>query len=251
MTVSANQFATETIELLQELPARVGASLAAAADLMADGLRSGGIVQAFGTGHSQAAAFEVAGRAGGLIPTNRIALADLVHFGGQPPTTLADPLLERSPGLAERLLALVSLDPADVFVIASSSGINNSVVDMALEVRRRGHAIIAITSAAHSASVESRHPSGLRLSDVADVVLDNLAPTGDSLLPLPSGQKVCAVSSITTAMIVQMLVAEVVSRLLQTGHDPLVYISANTPGGHERNVELEARYAGRLRRWAV
>jgi uncharacterized phosphosugar-binding protein len=31
---------------------------------------------------------------------------------------------------------------------------------------------------------------------------------------------------------------------------PPVYVSNNVPGGHERNLELEARYAGRIRRTA-
>lgn len=251
MTVSATSFADQTLALLEQLRTDVDAPLQAAAELVAACVQAGGVVQAFGTGHSQAAALEIAGRAGGFIPTNRIALADLVNYGGEPPELLADPLLERTPGLAQRLLDLVALEPEDVFIIISSSGINSSIVDVATAVKERGHPVIAITSVAHSASVPSRHPSGRRLVDLADVVLDNHAPSGDALLPMSNGQAVCGVSSITTAMIVQMLVAEVVRRLEAGGHDVPVYVSANLPGGHERNVEIEQRYAGRIRRWAM
>lgn len=251
MTVSSKTFAELAKSVIDRLVTDTDEPLRQAADLITNRIRAGGIVQAFGTGHSQAAALEIAGRAGGLIPTNRIALADIVHYGGEPPAILADPLLERAPGIAPRLLELIDLAPADVFVIVSNSGINRSIVDMAIEVKARDYPLVAITSTDHSAAVESRHPSGKRLIDLADVVLDNHAPKGDTLLPTAQGVSVCAVSSITTAFIIQMLVAEIVRRLEESGDDIPVYESANTPGGHERNTRVEQRYAGRLRRRAI
>ena len=86
----------------------------------------------------------------------------------------------------------------DVFVVASQSGINGSVVELALLVKQRGHHLIAVTSVEHTARVAPRHPSGHRLADLADVVLDNGAPYGDALLPTDGGGRVCAVSSVTT-----------------------------------------------------
>jgi uncharacterized phosphosugar-binding protein len=238
-------------QLLEQLASDSADGVAAAAELITASLVAGGVVQVFGTGHSQATAMEIAGRAGGLIPTNRIALGDLVTFGGEPPAILADPLLERSPGLAGRLLDLVELSDRDVFVIVSNSGINSSIVDMALEVARRGFPLIAITSLAHAGEAASRHSSGKKLRDIADVVIDNLAPYGDTVLPMADGRRVCAVSSVTSALLVQMVVAEVVRRLEECGVEPPVYVSANIAGGHERNLAIEARYGSRLRRWAV
>jgi uncharacterized phosphosugar-binding protein len=251
MNVSAAAFATAATRILGELVAAPDPALETAADMMAASLAADGVVQAFGTGHSQAAALEVAGRAGGLIPTNRIALTDAVIYGGRDPRLLSDPLLERSPGLAAELLDLVELSPADVFIVVSNSGINASIVDMALEVTARGYPLIAITSTAHGDGVVSRHPSGKRLRDLADVVIDNHAPYGDTLLPMGNGASACAISSITTAFIIQMLVAETVRRLEDRGIEPPVYVSANVPGGHERNIAIEARYGARLRRWAA
>src|SRR5207244_11706623 len=115
----------------------------------------------------------------------------------------------RDPSVARRVHNLGQPDPADLFVIASKSGVNGSIVELATVVKENGHPLIAITSLQHTSSVESRHPSGKKLIDFADVVLDNHAPYGDSVLELPGGAKVCAVSSITAALIAQMLVAEV------------------------------------------
>ena len=213
-----------------------------AASLVISALAADGVVHAMGSGHSEALALEIAGRAGGLVPTNMIAIRDLVRYGGEPFSTLADPLLERDPSVARRLLDLAPVRPGDLFVMASNSGINGLIVEFASLVKQRGHQLIAITSVKHTTNSESRHPSGLRLADLADVVLDNGAPFGDVLLPNRTG----AVSSVTSAVLAQMIVTEVVARY----QDAPVYLSANIPGGHEHNMRLEARYAGRIRRSA-
>lgn len=221
-----------------------------AADLLVASLRAGGVVQAFGTGHSEALAMELAGRAGGLVPTNRIGLRDLVIFGGEPTDVLGDGHLERDPSIAQRLYDLARPSPTDVFVIGSNSGVNGSVVELAQLVKDRGHRLVAVTSFTQTAAVDSRHPSGGRLIDHADVALDNGAPYGDAVLPLPGGGTLCAVSSITSALLAHLVVAEVVRRLLEAGEEPPVYRSANVPGGDEHNSALEDRYAGRIRRTA-
>lgn len=222
------------------------AAIGAAADLVADALAAGGIIQAFGTGHSQALAMEIAGRAGGLVPTNRLTLRDPWLFGGR--TGEPDPFAERDPTIAEQILDAAALEPADIFVIASNSGGNSSVVSLARLVRSRGHKLIAITSMDHTRRITSRDPSGKRLFEFADVVIDNCAPYGDTLLPMPDGRSVGAVSSITAAYAAQMLLAEVVGRQLAAGITPPIYLSANIPEGDEHNHELEERYAGRIRR---
>jgi len=190
---------------------------------------------------------EIAGRAGGLVPTNMLAIRDVVMYGGERPENV-DRLIERDPAVARRVYDLAPIQPEDIFVIASNSGGNGSIAEMAELVKRNGHQLIAITSLAHSTAITSRHPSGRRLFEIADVVIDNCAPYGDSVLELPGGGSVCAVSSITSALAVQLMVAEVVKRQLAAGVTPPVYLSANVPGGDEHNDELEARYAGRIRR---
>jgi uncharacterized phosphosugar-binding protein len=249
-TVSAQAYLDALAPIMARVAAQAGGPVQRAADLVVASLRAGGVVQAFGTGHSEALAMEIAGRAGGLVPTNRIALRDVVIFGGEPPDVLGNGLLERDPQVAHRLYDLAAVAAADVFVIGSNSGVNGAVVEFARLVKERGHRLIAITSFTQTAAVDSRHPSGAKLVDLADVTLDNGAPYGDAVLPLPGGGTVCAVSSITAALLAQLVGAEVVRRLLAAGEAPPVYVSANVPGGYERNSVLEERYAGRLRRTA-
>lgn len=250
MSVSAEGFAQQSLAVLQQLTESAREDVARAARLIADCVRSDGVIQAFGTGHSQAMVLEVAGRAGGLVPTNRIQIADLVLYGGDAPGVLDDPLLERSPGVAARLYDLAAPRPEDLFVIISNSGVNNVIVEMALHAKEQGHRILAITSLTHTHAVPAGHASGKKLVDLADVVLDNAAPRGDALLELPGGGAVCALSTLTGVLLVQMAVAEASALMLAAGERPPVYVSANVPGGFEGNLELEKRYAGRVRRTA-
>lgn len=248
MTVTATDLLRETTIRLERLAADAdaGAHDTAVAYLV-EALDAGGVLQAFGTGHSQAFAMEIAGRAGGLIPTNRISLTDLVLFGSRETSELTA-TLEREPGLVDELMATVPVGEHDVFLIASNSGVNGSIVGTALWAKERGHRVIAVTSLEHTARVEPKHPSGKRLSEIADVVIDNLAPYGDTTLDINDDVRVGAVSSMTAAFIAQSLTLSVARTIAARGEVPPIYISANIPGGDEHNSALEALYQGRIRR---
>lgn len=237
-------------ELVRSIPVDQAKEISRAATLVTATLNRGGVIHAFGSGHSEAVAMEIAGRAGGLVPTNRLALRDIVLYGDAPRDELDRYDLERDPGVAHRILDLAPVHPDDLFFVISSSGVNGVVVELASLVKERGHDLIAITSLAHSSAVPARHPSGKKLADLADVVLDNRAPYGDAVLPLETGGAVGAVSTITSALIAQLVVTEAVYDLVAAGQTPPIYLSANVPEGDAHNLALEARYAGRLRRGA-
>jgi uncharacterized phosphosugar-binding protein len=150
----------------------------------------------------------------------------------------------------DRFQGLASLPPQDVSVVASQPGINGGVTEMALLVKQRGDRPIATTSVEHTLRMAARHPSGQRLADLADVALDNGAPYGDVLLSLKSGGAVCPFSSVTSALIAQLVVAEVERRIEAVDEVAPSYLSANVPGGDEHNNAIESRYAGRIRRTA-
>lgn len=254
--VDSSRLLHEVTTRLDRLAALAEAGgLDGAVEMIVRALDAGGIVQAFGTGHSQAFAMEIAGRAGGLIPTNSIALRDVVLLGGKDPSILVDgAALEREPAIVDDLWKTIQPHPEDVFVIASNSGVNGSVVGMAIAAQEHGHGVIAVTSLEHTARVTSKHPSGARLSEVADVVIDNLAPYGDTTLTVDGGPGeavgVGAVSSMTAAFIAQLLTIAVSERIAAAGAVPPIYLSANIPAGDDHNNRLENQYGDRLRRHA-
>ena len=247
MTDLTAQFLREVTTRLEKL-AGPNAAIDEAVRLTTEALDKGGVIQAFGTGHSEAFAMEIAGRAGGLIATNRISLRTLVIRGGRDVSVLGGAELERDPNVAEDLLSLFNLQPADIFMIASNSGVNGSIVGVALAAKARGHKLIAVTSLEHTNRVQPKHPSGKRLSEVADVVIDNLAPYGDSTLELEGGIGVGAVSSLTAAFIAQRITIGVAEAIRRRGKTPPVYISANIPEGDKHNRALEDLYGERIRR---
>ncbi|WP_256328752.1 sugar isomerase domain-containing protein [Nocardioides sp. YR527] len=218
-----------------------------AVEAMVGSIRNGGVLQAFGTGHSQAFAMEIAGRAGGLIPTHAIALRDTVLKGDRPASDLEGGLLERDTNIANELWDLHEFHPEDVFLIASNSGVNGSIVGIALRAKEEGHTVIAVTSLEHTNAVTPKHPSGKRLAEIADVVIDNLAPFGDATVPVGDGGVLAgAVSSITAAYIAQLLTLATAARIQEAGETPPLYLSANIPGGDEHNDALKARYGERI-----
>jgi uncharacterized phosphosugar-binding protein len=244
-----SDFENEVSSRLERLAALAAdGGLDEAIGLMTRAIETGAVIQAFGTGHSEAFAMEIAGRAGGLIPTNKIALRDVVLRGSLPVDVLAGSSLERNPDIVAQLWEISPIHTGDVFLIASNSGVNGSVVGMALLAKERGHDVIAVTSLQHTAQVQPKHPSGRRLAEIADVVIDNLAPYGDATLVLPGGVAVGSVSSITSAFIAQLLTIGVAERMKGDGRVPPLYLSANIPGGDEHNHALENKYAGRIRR---
>jgi uncharacterized phosphosugar-binding protein len=247
MSAPLAAFSSEVHDRLGALDQEVAAGgLDPAVDLMASSLQRGGVVQVFGTGHSQAFAMEVAGRAGGLIPTHAIVLRDVVLRGSRDVSVLEGGTLERDESVADELYGLYSFDPADVFIIASNSGVNGSIVGLALRAKADGHPVIAVTSLEHTKAVTPKHSSGKRLSEIADVVINNRAPYGDATIDLGDGLSAGAVSSITAAYIAQLLTLGTAQRLRDSGQVPPLYVSANVPGGDEHNDALKARYGERI-----
>jgi len=247
MTTLPEQFEQQVAQRLPRLTASaLNGDIAQAADLLAEAIANGGVITAFGTGHSEAFAMEIAGRAGGLIPTSRLALRSLVIQGRRDKGLLGTPDLERDPGTVDDLIDLHPIDPRDAFIIISNSGVNGSIVGVAERLKEAGHPIVAVTSLQHTRQVQPKHPSGKRLKDFADVTIDNLGPYGDATLETEFDIRMGSISSITGAYIAQLLTMGIAQRLADRGITPPVFLSANIPGGDEHNNALKEKYAGRL-----
>jgi uncharacterized phosphosugar-binding protein len=243
----ADTFAATALAQLGRVVTEQRPALAAGGALIADALASGGILHAYGTGHSRSVALELVARAGGFIPTNLLSIKDLVLWGGRPPETIRDPKLEREPGVAESVLALHDVRAGDVMVIASNSGVNPAVVEMARLVRARSVPVIAVGSLTHSRAVPSRDASATTLFDNADVVVDTMTPLGDAVVPLPDGGSACGTSTLSAVLVAQLLAAHAIGELDRRGVHVPVYRSMNTAGADAPNAEAEQAWAGRLR----
>jgi len=232
------------VRLLSEIQQSQAEAIDKAADLIFSSLAADGVLHIFGSGHSHSVAEEAFHRAGGLVPVNTMTEPFL--------SPLTSPKksgrLERLSGLAAILLDYHEPRPDEVLIIVSNAGINPVPVELALEAKKRELTVIAITSLRHAQAVASRHPSGQRLFEVADLVIDNFGEAGDGALTFPGlAATVGPTSLVAGAFIVNSIVCGVVARFLAKGLTPPVYLSANLPGGDEHNRQLEAKYKGRIK----
>lgn len=242
MATASESYVGTLTELLAEVARTQRAPIAAAAEMIAACIAADGIVHVFGSGHSHMMAEEVFHRAGGLWPVNAMLDPNLTAFG-----TLRAGMVERTEGYAKIVLDSYRVQPGEVVIVVSNSGINPAPIEMATGARQIGAKVIAITSEAAYATATSRHSSGKKLGDVADLVIDSLVPAGDAVVALPGvTAKVGAVSTALGAALMNMVMVEAAARLAAGGSEPPVIASMNVPGGDEHNKALHEKYKARL-----
>ena len=229
---------------LESLLARVRSTQAEAmeqaARRIADSLKAGGMIYTFGTGHGHLLALEVFYRAGGMARVCPIMDEKLMLHVSAAGSTLE----ERREDWVEKLLARYPIKAGDVLISISNSGRNAVPVLLALEARKRGAFVIALTSMNHSSAVSSRNSLGLRLFEAADLVLDNCGVLGDAAVRFEDGTQVGPTSTAAGAAILQAVVCRVKELSLAEGFEADFFKSSNVDGGDEWNDRLIARYAG-------
>ena len=224
-----------------------------AADWFAETILAGRMVHLFGSGHSRIMVEEMWPRYGsfpGFNPIVELSLTfhnPVVGANGQRQAMF----LENTPGLAERILRNYDLSPIDSALVASSSGCNVVPIEIAQEFQQRGVKVVALISRQHSEASESRHESGKKLHDFADLVLDTGAPVGDAMTAIDGmDTPVSPGSTVGGCMLVNALKAEIAAQLVKAGQPPKV-LTAGAIVGDERATELfEAAYDEHARRLA-
>jgi len=228
-------------EKLQEVAEQELTNIEKAAELMAQSCLKGGRIYVFGTGHSHLVAEEMFIRAGGLALVHAILPPELMLSSMATKSTV----VERVEGYAPAVIDLYHVEANDTLMVISNSGRNAVPVEMALEMKRRGVCTICITNLAQSSRTTSRHPSGLRLFELCDLVIDNCGADGDAAMEV--GPYRCSpTSTVIGAAILQAIVCGVVATLQERGIQPEVFCSSNVDGGDEINHQLIARYRGEI-----
>ncbi len=136
-----------------------------------------------------------------------------------------------------------------MLIVISTSGIREVIIEMVEGAKKRGLAVIGVVSKAHCEQAKPAHSSGKKLIDVADVILDNGAPVGDSLLALEgSTSKTGPFSTVGGAMLMNLLRCEVAQRLIDRGIEPVFLPSHQFVGSRTVEEQLEFFYAQYARR---
>jgi uncharacterized phosphosugar-binding protein len=225
-----------------------------AAEICTTSIAGRGLVHLFGSGHSRIPVEEIFPRHGsfpGFHPIVELSLTfhnQVVGANGQRQAML----LEKVEGLADAILRNFVLEAPDSFMIFSNSGVNAIVVEMALGAKKRGLPVIAVVSLDHCLASSTRHSSGKRLPDIADLTIDTCVPAGDAMVqidglddPVGPGSSIGAVTIVNA---IKCLVAEKLTRL---GQPPIVLSSSYVIGEAavaQRFEDCYNDYRNRVRR---
>jgi len=244
--MSLDQFRSRITEVLDRIWATQAEAIRQAAAMMAQSVKRGGLVHLFGSGHSVLPVQDVFPRYGSFpvfhpLMDARLMWQNVLGSGGAKGLLW----LERREGYAAVLLENEPIRPGDVMTVFSHGGTNAVGIEVAIEARARGLKVVAVTSMDNQ-----RRARGRKLSENADLVIDNCVRAEDALVEVEGWKApVAAGSTIAFITIAQSLVAEVAKELAGRGIAPPVFVSPNVPGiPAENNRDVFAAYERTLRR---
>jgi uncharacterized phosphosugar-binding protein len=242
---AASQYFDQALALLEKVKQTQSEAIQQAADLCIDSIAQGGLIFLFGNGHSRMLCEEMTPRQGcfpGFVALVELALSNHANIVGT--NGLRAPLyLENYEGYAEQILRGFHFGKHDAFVVISTSGIRPVVVEMAMGAQQRGLPVIAIVSKAHCEQAGAAHSSGKKLINCADIIIDNQCPTGDCVLQLPGlDWPTGPASTVTGAMIINMIRCATAEGLLQKGITPAILPSHQYVGNVSAAQQLEEFY---------
>lgn len=206
----------------------------------AENMMNDKIIHTFGTGHSHMIGIELFARAGGLGNVDAMLDPDtLTSFGA-----VRSGAIEKLPGLSDIIYDSYKIEPGDIMIITSNSGRNAVPIEMAMRCQKEGIFTVAVTNLEQSRNSTSRHPSGKRLFECADVIVDSCVPSGDALLNI-NGILTGPGSSIISMFLLNTIVSEAIRIVTEKGFKPYVFQSQNVDGFD--NDAIYAKYTGRVK----
>ncbi len=215
-------------------------ALRAASALIAGTVGKKKNVFVFGCSHAGIIAEEVFYRTGGLAVINPIFFPAMML--STRPITMTS-ALERVPGIGSVILGQNNVNEGDLLILHSVSGRNTVPVEMALKAAEKNVKTVCITNLKYSRAVTSRHPSGKRLFEVCDIVIDNMGEVGDAAVKIDGlPEKIGPTSTSVGTALINAVVIDAVDMMIKDGMIPPVLMSANLDGGDEHNARIFKEY---------
>ena len=243
-------FAT-LIGRLEDIRARQRAAIDRAAEICAASIAADKLAFSFGTGHGALPALEMFPRTGTIVGFRPIVESTMISFhrvwGDMGARQYR--FIHAVEGYGRAILRSHQLDPQDSLVLFSHSGVNAVILDIALGAKEQGLKVIGVTSRPHSSASPSRHSSGRKLYEVADVVIDTGASLSDAAIQLDGlDAPVGANSTSLTIAIAHALVSATAEKLVARGVQPFVMVNPNTAGKDAANAANDRNYEELWRR---
>ena len=242
-------YVENAIKNIREVAEKQADNIHAAAELMADANANDRLISVYGGGgHTTLPVGEMFFRAGGLCNINPIMETGLSVFN----QALKYLELERTVNYGSAIVKYYDLQKDDVLIIFHNIGINPATIDAAMEAKKAGAKIIAVSSSAWQEGMPKdhfiRHPNKKNLFDYADVCIDDYNPVGDCIVNIPGmGTPIAPVSNVVDFTIAHLLEIETCHICMERGIQPPVWMSANTPEGDAYNAENLKKYKNRIK----
>jgi len=234
------EYGDRILEVIQKAEEKNKDTIRLLAEKFAENIENDKIIHTFGTGHSHMLGIELFARAGGLGNVDAMLDPDtLTSFGAQ-----RSGAMEKTPGVSDVIYDSYSIEPGDIMIITSNSGRNAMPIEMTMRCQKEGVCVVAITNMEQSKNTTSRHPSGKKLYECADYIIDSCVPSGDATLDL-DGIKTGPASSIVTMYLINTVVSEAIKIVLSHGKRPYVFQSQNVDG-FDNNAIYE-HFKGRVK----
>jgi uncharacterized phosphosugar-binding protein len=235
----------EAKAILDRIQATQLEAIQKAAEIFTQSISNAGLVHMFGSGHSRIFVEEMFPRHGsfpGFHPIVELSLTyhnPVVGSNGQRQAMY----LEHIEGFGNVILRNFVFQEPDSFLIYSNSGVNEVVIDVALEAQRQKLPVVAVVSLDHCLAVPALHSSGKRLPDLADVTIDNCTPAGDALVRIEGlADPVGPGSTIGAAAVTNMIKCAVAENLTRLGQPPIVLTSSYFIGSQASKARFDETY---------
>ena len=250
MNVAARYFDV-LIERLAEVRASQTEAIDRASEACARSIAADKLVFSFGTGHGALPALEMFPRTGTIVGFRPIVESTMISFhrvwGDMGARQYR--FIHAVEGYGKAILRSHQLDAADSIVLFSHSGVNAVILDIAIGAKEKGLTVIAVTSLPHSSASPSRHSSGKRLFEVADIVLDTRASLSDASIRIEGLDAPVGANSTSVAIaIAHAIVATTAEKLVRRGIEPYVMVNPNTAGKEAANAANDRNYEELWRR---
>ncbi len=249
--MSLEKYRTAVSAILEKIWSTQTDTIRSAARLMVESASKGGLVHLFGSGHSVLPVQDVFPRYGSYpvfhpLMDARLQWQNVIGSGGAKGLLW----LERREGYAKVLFENEPIRSGDVMIVFSHGGMNAVGIEVALEAKERGLKVVCVTSMDNQRQKTATHSSGKKLSDVADIVIDNCVPAVDAVVDIDGWKApVAAASTVAFVTIANAIVAEVAAEIAKRGMKPRVFVSPNVAGiPADNNVQVFADYEKALRR---
>lgn len=216
-----------------------------AAEACAQSIAKDKLAFTFGTGHGALPALESFPRTGTIVGFRPIVESTMISFhhvwGDMGARQYR--FIHAVEGYGKAILRSHQLDPEDTMILFSHSGVNAVILDIALGAKDLGMKVVGVTSLPHSTASPSRHSSGKRLFEVADIVIDTGVPLADASLRIDGLEApVGANSTSITIAIAHAIVSATAEKLIQRGIEPFVMVNPNTAGKASANEKNDRNY---------